>query len=165
MIHCFYIGTRWLDLSRLLHPQYSHFISIMRNLNFLSSTFPTVCKIIKHRFPNSSFSSTLNSILFKSLSNNSKLKTPITFCNFNRPAFIQGRSLCTSTTDSSAYFLRNSIFLKNSNFKRYASSNSAEQAKLRSRSILYYFLSLAIFMIGVAYAGAPLYRIFCQVHS
>ena len=42
---------------------------------------------------------------------------------------------------------------------------SAESNKTSHNSIMLYVFSTVIFMIGMSYAGVPLYRIFCQVNS
>ncbi|ESO84221.1 hypothetical protein LOTGIDRAFT_155552 [Lottia gigantea] len=41
-------------------------------------------------------------------------------------------------------------------------SNSGQSNKKDTQSVLLYMSSLGIVMLGVAYAGVPLYRIFCQ---
>lgn len=42
-------------------------------------------------------------------------------------------------------------------------STKTDEAK-RLRSIMTYVVSTAVVMVGAAYAGVPLYRMFCQVH-
>ena len=120
----------------------------MRTLDFISKAFFPCCNLLKFRLPSLSFTPTL--------------QTQRLLASVNGLAISQGRFYTIQT--NSVFNLRNtSSVFQNVNSKRHASAKASDNAKFHSRSVLYYVLALAIFMIGVAYAGAPLYRIFCQV--
>ena len=121
----------------------------MRSLDFISKALYPCCNLLKFRL--------------SSLSINPTLQTQRLLDSVNRQPISQGRSFYTIQTNSVSNLRTTSSVFQNVNFKRHASAKASDQAKINSRSVLYYVLALAIFMIGIAYAGAPLYRIFCQV--
>ena len=48
-------------------------------------------------------------------------------------------------------------------WRGYASQKSNSRANVRNKSVVLYICSAGIFMLGMGYAGVPLYRMFCQV--
>ena len=49
--------------------------------------------------------------------------------------------------------------------RRFQSSRSEAEATRRKKTTTLYFCATGIFMLGMAYAGVPLYRIFCTVSA
>lgn len=134
----------------------NQFIRMMRNLN----CFPRILCFPKAFFiPQCNFAKPRSSLPVTSFISTHKTSRFLV----NRLALIQGGPLYTTQSYSLVKLQNISLFRQNVNFKRYASTKPSEQTKILSRSVMYYVLSLVIFMLGVAYAGAPLYRIFCQV--
>ena len=90
------------------------------------------------------------------------------------PSLQSCRHFVSNTSNSQNIFSRKSWLLL-SNFKhngqkprilfRFISSSRRKSTDERNQSALLYISAVGVFMIGMGYAGVPLYRMFCQVSS